>query len=295
MYNWWMYIRAMFEEGYALDKNSFECTGDNEYGKCICIPCVAINYIANEIKFWEKQTNKKLTYGFIWEEGHKIYLVKRESSDWNKDIYDMKNQGNTEIDDANLCTINQTDFSYVKIRDYKELQKSFVEPGNILYPHLISVGEGKIEIEIYTITARDFRNEFLMEEYLSKLFRFLFFLHPLDGLKTLDRNMRDDKSKALKEYNKNLLDDYEQLIEGFQGLNETYGGADTIKILEQISAFVGLEVSNVYSYLQKSDDGGDIKATHEMFQKKMNDTLKLGALGVDSRISRLRQKYLQPD
>lgn len=296
MYSWWMYIRAMFEEQYKLEENPFECIIENVrkgYGRCICIPCVAINYIANEIKFWEKATNKNLSWGFIWEEDHKIYLVKRDSEDWNKDIYDITIQGKTLIDDAEICLIEPTGYSYIKIRDQEILQEVFEEPRKILCLLLMDVGECKTEIEIYTAMARDFRNIFSMEEYIDKLFRFLFFLHPLEGLKVMERNMKESESEDLKKYNERLLDDYQKLINGLERINESNDRENSIKILEQIGKFVGANISMIYNiYLKESDRYGDIRIANELFQKKMNDTIKLGSLGRDSRINKIKRKYL---
>lgn len=295
MYSWWMYIRAMFEEQYILEKNPFECIVEevrNGYGRCICIPCVAVNYIANEIKFWEKATNKNLSWGFIWEEEHKIYLVKRESEDWNKDIYDIRAQGKTLIDNAELCLIEPTGYSYIKVRDQEILQEVFEDPSKILCILLTDVGECKTEIEIYTTVARDFRNEFSMEEYIDRLFRLTFFFHPLEGLKVIERNMKESDSKDLKKYNERLLEDYQKLINGLERLNESNDRVNPLKILEQIGEFVGGNILTIYIYLKESDRYGDIKTAHELFQKKMNDTIKLGSLGRDSRINRIKRKYL---
>lgn len=295
MYTWWMYIRSMFEEHYALKENPFECIVENVkngYGRCICIPCVAVNYIASEIKFWEKTADKSLTWGLEWEEEHGIYLVKREAEDWNKEIYDIKAHGITLIHNAELCIIAPTDYSYIKIRDREILQQAFEEPRKMLYSLLTDIGERKTEIEFYTAAAREFRNRFPMEEYIDKLFRLLFFLHPLECLKVIERNMRNCGSMKLKKYNQKLLEDYQKLINDLEKIPASKYRVNMFQRLRKIEEFVGIKIVMVYVWFNRDKKYGDIEVVHELFQKKMNDTLKLGSLGKDSRINKLKKKYL---
>lgn len=296
---WWTYIRAMFEEKYAEEENPFECTGTDTYGTCICIPCAAVNYIANEIKLCQNAQNKeenvsmRFKVQFKWEDKYGIYFAQREDSDWNKDIYDVKAQGSTQVGDAEICKINLTDFSYIKIRDREKILDPSIDRSAMLFQLLTHLGGKKTELDIYVVVARNARNQYPMEMYIDRLFRLLVFLHPKEGLEALDGNMQDGANEVSKEYNKKLLDDYEEMIRGWAKLQIAGDETNINKILELISRFVGLDIRTAYLYLKKSDNRGDITDVNELFVARMHDTVKLGELGEMSRISRLKQMCLQ--
>lgn len=296
MCSWWIYIRGMFEEPYRIKGNYFECVRkdvENGNSSCICIPAVAVNYIAGEIKFWEKENNTQLTWRLAWEPYRKIYLVEKDDCDWNSRLYDISDQGKSCIGDAEICSEDITDYVYIKLRDFSGATESADNSRKYLY-QMKGSEQSKIEIEIYTILARDFRTAFLMKEYIDKLFRFLFFLHPYEGLKVIERSMKQCDDRDLKRYNKKILDDYQKLIADLKKIYDSRTGVnlDINKMLTMVGAFVGVKILSVYVDLKESEQYGDIRTANEMFQEKVNDTLKLGALGNASRINKIMNEYL---
>lgn len=296
MYNWWMYIRAMFEEKYASKNYSFHCTKQNvvnEKTKCICIPCVAVNYIANVIKFLEHSKEKSSGWRFMWFDEDNVYLVRKGDGDWNKDLYDIQSPGKVPMAGVRLCEKELNKYAYIKIRDQKIIERSPLKPRQMLYSLPAIDTDSKIEIEIYTIMARDFRMEFPMEEYIDKLFRFWFILQPLKCLEVIAHNMEKSDSRSLREYNAKLLDEYEILIDRLKEIRESKEEENIHKILEQIGKFVGVRIWTIYIYLKESEEhGGSIQSIDDLLQKKMNSILKMKAKGKESRINRLREKYL---
>lgn len=63
-------------------------------------------------------------------------------------------------------------------------------------------------------------------------------------------------------------------------------------MLALIGTCVGVKILTIYVYLKQTEEYGDIKNVNELFQEKVNDILKLGALGKDSRIHRIMKRYL---
>ena len=135
--------------------------------------------------------------------------------------------------------------------------------------------------------------EFPMEEYIDKLFRFWFILQPLKCLEVIAHNMEKSDSRSLREYNAKLLDEYEILIDRLKEIRESKEEENIHKILEQIGKFVGVRIWTIYIYLKESEEhGGSIQSIDDLLQKKMNSILKMKAKGKESRINRLREKYL---
>lgn len=81
MGNLWIYIRTLFEEKYSKKENPFRCvieSVNNGKSRCICIPCVAVNYIAHQMKFCTKTPAGFNIWDMEWNSEYETYFIKKK-------------------------------------------------------------------------------------------------------------------------------------------------------------------------------------------------------------------------
>lgn len=289
----WIYIRAMFEKEYMKYENSFECVRNDVergYANCICIPGAAVNYIVNEMKFLLRVPGKTLTWAFDWETKYNYYFVKKDSSDWNLGISDLNEQkSNNDFDvTVQFCEDSPNEFTYIKIQNVNEMNFEEVISSNIFAT--FGGVSNEAELELFTILARDYRTEKDIHDYTKMLFRLSFFLHPYQGVKEIEKAIKNNiDNREMLEFNIELLNDYLKLGNSLEQLEEVY----LRDILRVIGEFVGVNLLIVYTFYKNSEEYGDIQKTNELIKRKRNDTIKMINKKDDSRIRRLLKKCSQ--
>lgn len=282
MDNLWIYIRTLFEQDYAREENRFECVINSVKrgsSRCICIPGVAINYIANEMKFCTKTPECPNTWALGWDSENEAYFVIKNSADWNMGIPDLqKDEKDNSFDrNAEFCTETINGYTYIKIRKYDNIVSSIINP-KMLFFELEGEINRKILLEFFILLTREFRTEMDMKDYVKMLFRFSFFLHPFSGIKILEQG-----DMCCKKFNYALLTEYWQMINKFK--KQDLSSLERIKV---VGDFIGADISMLYETLKDSNLQGDIRGINEFFQEQENITKKIAN---DSRLKNIMKTY----
>lgn len=277
MCSWFQYVRVVFEKQYTNRERIMCVDNDVERGvsNCICIPGVAINYVAGEIKACQ-EIHEKQKLKFEWSSEYKMYFQRKERDDWNAEIFDFKKQGVSKIEDAEFCERDVTEYTYIKMRnlDNKTVsRKEFIK----LRRHLMTRGKRMFEVELYTTFASAYRVQHSFKDYVNALFRFFFFLHPDEGMQIIKQNMEIYQDDSFRQYNRELLSDYKTMIMALS--QETQGRRGNMnELLKIIQIFLGVNLLTFYIEF-KSEYCGDFKDIKDLITNKANDIVKWGSSG----------------
>lgn len=290
----WIYIRAMFEEKYTKKENFFRCVkiNDNKKG-CICIPGVAVNYIANQVKFQTKMPLYSTTWEVEWNSECEAYFIKKDNNDWNMGIPDLqkdidKNNKSIELfgEKNKFCPASPNGYTYIQIREFKNLDPK-INMKN-LYLNLKGDENSKIITRFFIILARDFRTEMDMNDYTNMLFRFSFFIYPHSGLNALEKNYNvgdDIAHQNHQDFDANVLTAYRKMVVDCKKINSD---ADKLGRLQTIGAFVGADISKLRKSFEELNEQEDVRGIDEFFQEYLNIAKKLERGG---RLKAVMEKY----
>lgn len=284
------YIRYMFEEQYRERSNDFECLKEEVIQgrtRCICIPGIAVNYIANEMKFLKKQKSQK-EWKFAWNEEHCIYVVEKDANDWNFEIPDfvLDEVAIIEPEEYSFCKEHITKYTYL-------LPTGNMVQDDLDFWILWPVHE-RTELKVFMLLARDYRGVYDIPVYADKLFRLTLFLHPLSGLKVIENNLKNrEKDTWFINYNLNLLEQYLGMNHQLCDCKNNMEKNSLPKMLEIIKEFVGFDLLLLYHYFQTSDDVEGIEVWSDLLKQKINDLLKMRSTAPQSRVQKLYKKLLK--
>lgn len=254
----WKSIRNQLEKEYGEKK--FECIYDDKYkSSCICIPGVAINYVANELK-----KDKKCTIDgeMKWNNTLNRYLFQGICGERIPNLQSDNEGGIMLIPKESLCNPKDSEYAYIRIRKAEEIRN---ENEDIDINYYINSLEDVNHFKWYSAYTKEYRMNYEMPEYIDRLFRLFFFLNPFLGRKVIEKEFQKySEDKEFLEYNYKVLNDYEEMAKVLEKKDSM------VYIMKKISEFVGSDLIVLYIYFNDANDYGDIRGINELLLKCVN-------------------------
>lgn len=225
----------------------------------------------------------KNTHFLFFFSSHNIYLSEHE---YGKQKIVINLQSEEESCQCyfseDLCGEGVNEFSYIKIRPFDVLRNTYLkQQTEQTYFNKESLLFGKQEkfdnsmdyLRLFCFVAESYRGIYDTNEYAERLFRLFFFLFPYTGIKVMEQNMKEyGEIREFAEYNKQILQDYENLGKGKQGENTMSPPKISITI-EQLKSFCGFDFWNIYKSYESS--GWESQSLKDILKKQMSICGKL--------------------
>ena len=255
------YSRLIFEEAYREETCSFECVKaqvENGFCRCICIPGIAMNYIAKVMECCYEEFDG--TAEILWNSEYKTYFS--ESTYKNKCIVFNNYFGECYFRD-DLCSETPSLFTYIKIRSAEVLTKRYgisYKKETLLCGKIPKLDNGMEYLYLFALIADTNRIKWELDQYATHLFRVFFFLFPYTGMRTISMNLKNYSNDAVfKKYNRELINDYIELSDGAQK-RDTMGDLQVSDTIKKLDGFLDFNFWNIYDRYTISKDIKDLKS-----------------------------------
>ena len=278
------YTRLVFEERYIQEATPFRCVKgqvERGFGRCICIPGVAINYCMILASYCYDGINSDINQ-IQWSEEYGVYLpiCIFEERKITPNLFGEKETKPFILSDE-LCAEKVNKIAYIKIRDVQVIKQRYSTLGkNPLKEMLLS---DKIEkfsnsmdyLCLFTIIADSYRMTHESQEYVDHLFRLFMFLMPFSSISMIGKNLKNQKdSLQFKKYNKKILDEYLELGKDVKNCDvmapERISG--TINKVTEFTGFNFLQICEKYERIAGEEA---VRRLNDLIKKQLDICAKI--------------------
>lgn len=276
------YIRLVFEERYLKDSTPFCCMKklvQDGFGRCICIPGIAINYCVLMGFFCYEDVELDIRK-IEWNDQLKIYLPICMYED-KRIVQNLSDEYACEaLLSEDVCIEKTSSLSYVKIRGKEVLERIFETSQGTFYTEICLLE--KIEkfsnsmdyLRLFVIIADSSRLIMDSYAYADLLFRLFLFLRPYTMVDLIKKCAAQNQgNQCFKEYNQEVLRQYLLLGENMKGIDVL--SSDSISYaINEVAKFIGFDFMNVYERYKDVWGLEAVRELNELIKKQLDSCLK---------------------